>query len=77
MNREASHQADFDPVHHEFENVLLEALFACRWKAERHWRVWHRGGAALNRLLARLRREELLVQRVGNVEQVKQILAHV
>lgn len=73
------YQADFDAVHHELENVLLEALLAGWWQSEGSRGVGNRGGAALivGRLIARFGREEVLVRRVGNVEQVEQILTHV
>lgn len=75
--RKSSYQTDFDAVHHESQNGLLKALFACRWESKRHWGGRDGGGATLVRLLARLCWEELLVRRVRNIQQVKEILAHI
>lgn len=49
------YQADFDTVHHELENVLLEALLAGWWQGEGNRRVGDRGRAAfiVGRLIAR------------------------
>lgn len=73
------YQADFDAVHHQLEDVLLEALLASWWQSKGGGRVEDGGGAAfvVRRLVARFGREEVLVRRVGDVEQVKQILTHV
>lgn len=73
------YQADFDAVHHELEDVLLEALLAGRRQGEGGGGVGDGGGAALivGRLVAPLGREEVVVRRVGDVEQVEQILTHV
>lgn len=74
-----AYQADFDPVHHELEDVLLEALLAGRGQGEGCGGVGHGGGATLvvGRLIAPFGREEVLVRRVGDVEQVEQILTHI
>lgn len=42
-----TYQADFDAVHHEFEDILLKALLAGRWQGKECGRVWDRGGATL------------------------------
>lgn len=72
------YQADFDPVHHEFEDVSLEALYAGGRQTE-----WGRGvrdrrrTAVVVRLVAGIWGERLMVRRVRDVQQVKQVLTHI
>lgn len=42
-----SYQADFDAVHHEFENVFLKALLAGRRQGEGRGRMRDGGESAL------------------------------
>lgn len=72
------YQADFDAIHHEFEDVFLEALLVGGRQGEGNRGVRDGGGRTLLvRLIAGLRREKLVVRRVRDVQQVEQILAHV
>lgn len=68
----SSYQADFDPIHHEFEDVFLKALLAGRRQGERCRRVWDRSGATLILwLITWIWCEKLLVWGVRNIQQVK------
>lgn len=67
-----SHQADLDAVHHEAQDVLLEALLAGGRQRERRGGVRDGGGAALLLLkISRVWSEELLVWRVRDVQEVE------
>ena len=73
-----SHQADFDAVHHEFEDVLLQALLAGRREGEGGGGVRDRGGAALVRgSVSRFRGVQLMVRGVGDVQQIEKVLADI
>lgn len=72
------YQAYFDPIHHEFEDVLLKALLAGRWQGEGGGRGWDGGRATLVlQLITWIWCEKLLVWGIWYVQEVKQVLTHV